>query len=52
MIKDELWVDFKLLASYSDSLIEGDTHRIEDAQKLLQKYNLMDEDGFWVEEDE
>ena len=43
--KDELWMDFNSLASYWDSLMEGDTHHIEDAQKLLQKYNLMDEDS-------
>ncbi|KKL14616.1 hypothetical protein LCGC14_2513870 [marine sediment metagenome] len=49
---DELWMDFKLLGFYWDSLMGGDTHRVEDAQKLLHKYGLMDADGFWVDQDE
>ncbi len=37
--------DFKLLAHYYMSLMEGDTHKIEDAMELLREYNFIDEDG-------
>lgn len=48
MTLDTLWKDFKSLAHYWNSLMDGDTIRIEDAQKLLQEYSLMDADGFWL----
>lgn len=45
--------DFKRLADYFFSVMEGDTHLIEDAYTLLKKYNLCDADGFPIgDEDE
>lgn len=51
MKKNKLWTDFVALAWCYNSLIEGDTHRIEDAYRILKKYNLVDKDGFWKGEE-
>ena len=40
--------DFRLLARYFLSVMEGDTHLVEDAYKLLHQYGITDEDGFEV----
>jgi hypothetical protein len=44
--------EFELLAQYFFSVMEGDTHQIESAYRLLRKHNLADEDGFPIYEDE
>ncbi len=38
--------DFETLAGYFLMSMEGDTHHIDDAYKLLRYYDLVDEDGF------
>ena len=40
--------DFEELAICFSSLMDGDTHMIEDAFALLRKYNLVDEDNIWI----
>lgn len=40
--------DFKRLAYYYNSLMEGDTHLIDDAMDLLREYEFIDEDGEWI----
>jgi hypothetical protein len=40
--------DFYKLAHYFLSAMEGDTHLVEDAYKLLEKYGIVDEGGFEV----
>ncbi len=42
--------DFKCLAWYYESLMAGDTLRIEDAALLLQEKGLYDEHNEWIEE--
>jgi hypothetical protein len=44
--------DFKLLAYYYLSLMEGDTHLIEDAYELLRNHGIVDENGERIYEDE
>ena len=41
-----------MLAHYYFDLLDGDILYLEEAQKLLQKYNLMDDDGFEMCEDD
>lgn len=43
---------FRLLASYYMSLMEGDTHKIDDAFELLRKHGFLDEDDEWVDEED
>jgi len=44
--------DFDTLAWCYDSLMRGDTMQVEDAFKLLRKYNLVDENDEWIYTDE
>jgi hypothetical protein len=44
---------FHEMCSYYYSLMEGDTHRIGDASKLMREFGIIDEDGEMIyEEDE
>ena len=52
MNKTVSWSDFETLAYYYSSLMDGDTHLINDAYRLLQQHNLVDKDCMWIEEDE
>lgn len=44
--------DFNLLSRVFLSVMDGDTHRIEDGYEVLRKYNIVDEDGFEIYEEE
>lgn len=45
--------DLKGMAYYYNSLIEGDTHLVDEAFELMKKYNFVDENNEWIyEEDE
>lgn len=37
---------FRDMCHYYLSLIEGDTHMVDDAFKLMRSANIVDEDGF------
>lgn len=37
---------FRLMCQYYLSLVEGDTHKIDDAYALMREYGIVDEDGF------
>jgi hypothetical protein len=39
---------FEQMCRYYMSLMEGDTHRIEAAHKLMREFRLVDEEGFWI----
>ena len=41
---------FHLMCSYYASIMEGDTHRIDDAFKLMAEHNI-DEYGYPMDED-
>jgi hypothetical protein len=44
---------FEQMCRYYLSLMEGDTHMIEDAYTLMKREGIVDEDGFQIyEEDE
>ena len=43
---------FKQMCSYYCSLMEGDTHLVEDAYALMRKHNIVDENGEEIYEDE
>jgi hypothetical protein len=36
---------FEQMCNYYYSLMEGDTHRIDDAYKLMREFGIIDEDG-------
>ena len=40
---------FEQMCRYYMSLMEGDDLYVEDAHKLMRKFRLVDEEGFWVE---
>jgi hypothetical protein len=40
---------FEKMCRYYTSLMEGDDLYVEDAHKLMRKFRLVDEEGFWVE---
>ncbi len=40
------------LAGYINSLMEGDTHHIDDMYSCLRELNLVDEDGYLIDEDD
>jgi hypothetical protein len=44
--------DFRLLAQYFLSVMEGDDYLIDDAYALLRKHGIVDEDGFAIFEEE
>ncbi len=37
---------FKLMCSYYLSIMEGDTHIVDDAYSLMKEEGIVDEDGF------
>lgn len=41
---------FRLMCHYYLSLMEGDTHRIEDAMKLMRKEGIIDENDEEIED--
>ena len=43
---------FHEMCRYYMSLMEGDTHRIGDAHKLMREFGIVDEDGELTCEDE
>jgi len=45
----DIYQDFRKLARYYLSIMEGDTHLVEDAYKLLKAYDIVDDDGFATE---
>ena len=43
---------FEQMCGYYLSLMDGDTHRIEDAYSLMERHGIVDEDGEEIYEDE
>jgi len=43
---------FEQMCAYYMSLMDGDTHRIEDAFDLMKKEKVIDEDGEWIDHNE
>jgi hypothetical protein len=45
---------FKRMCGYYCSLMDGDTHHVEDAYALMKEHGIVDEDGeeIYEEEDE
>lgn len=43
---------FEQMCRYYMSLMEGDTHRIGGAHKLMREFGIIDEDGELIYEDE
>ena len=42
---------FEEMCSYYMSLMDGDTHRIEDAHKLMREFSIIDENGEMIDND-
>jgi flagellar basal body rod protein FlgG len=43
---------YKQMAYYFIQLTEGDTYMMDDAFDLMRKDGLVDEDGFWIYEED
>lgn len=43
--------DFKQLAACYMSLMEGDTHRVEEALELMRKHKLIDENDEFADDE-
>ena len=39
---------FEKMCRYYYSLMEGDDYLVENANKLMREFGLVDEEGFWI----
>jgi hypothetical protein len=50
--KQPTLADLRLMATYYLSIMEGDTHMVEDAYAFMHKWGFTDKDGFEIGEDD
>lgn len=51
--RDQHWFEVAhRLAGYIDQLMDGDTHQIDDMMEFLKEHHFVDEDGFFINQEE